>query len=182
MKNLAIQILILFSSLIAFANEAEQAAAVQSVPAVTEENQIPVVLEKQAKADSASNPVARMLLGLGVLAVLGFGAFYYSKKNLKPGSKKDENLAIKIVTQHYLGPKKSLAIVRVAGESILVGITDNNISMIKSLSLLDEDVPEEVPKTFTKALNQAEENQEDFSISGIKDIVSNRLRNMRNLE
>ena len=99
-------------------------------------------------------------------------------------------MQIKVLSQHYLGPKKSLVIVRVAGESILVGVTDSNISMIKSLALIDDEVPVETPKNFADALNSEkapmmklskaasstvgmsqDELEEEFSFSGLKTAV-----------
>jgi flagellar protein FliO/FliZ len=102
------------------------------------------------------------------------------------------------LTQHYLGPKKSLAIIRVAGESILIGVTDTNINMIKSLALLDDEVPEEihsnnfadlfggVPSTSAKATADSEsadaDPEEEFSIRGVKDVVSKKLKGMRSFQ
>ena len=130
------------------------------------------------------------------------------------------------MAQHYLGPKKSLAVVRVAGESILVGITDNNINMIKSLALLDEEIPDVTPNDFNQLIEKDDElstskvkdqvqmsakassskssnntysrasvkssvkaqvnenmdaEDDEFSIKGIKDIVSSKLKNMRSI-
>jgi flagellar protein FliO/FliZ len=146
-------------------------------------------------------------LTLSILGVVGTGAFIFLRKYSVPKEKKHQT-QIKVLQQHYLGPKKSLAIVRVAGESILVGITDHNISMIKSLSLLDDEVPEEAPKSFGKVMGKMEQADfseddnadepaarvsfksrakemdadEEFAISGIKDIVSKRLKGMRSFQ
>ena len=88
-----------------------------------------------------------------------------------------------------------------AGESILVGITDSNISMIKSLSLIDDEVPITTPKTFADAMmkpaaksgasalmngNTASELndnelEEEFSFAGLKDSVSKKLKSMRSI-
>ncbi len=79
---------------------------------------------------------------------------------------------------------------------MLIGMTDHNINMIKSLSLLDEDVPEEINHSFQTVFQKTEvqaqsnsqaqvaknEEPEDFSISGIRDFVSTRLKNMRSLD
>ncbi|MGE3758789.1 MAG: flagellar biosynthetic protein FliO, partial [Pseudobdellovibrionaceae bacterium] len=111
--------------------------------------------------------------------------------------KSPKQTQIKVLTQHYLGPKRSLAIVRVAGESVLIGVTDHNISMIKSLALLDEEIPEEVPENFNKAMlgtgatrvnfsdamtGDVEEGAEEFSIGTVKDVIRSRLKGMRNFE
>ena len=63
-------------------------------------------------------------------------------------------MKIKMITQFHLGPKKTLAVVRVAGESLLLGITESQIQLIKTLSLLDEDLPEVATENFQEALHQ----------------------------
>lgn len=166
----------------------------------------------------------------GAFAILGamiFGAWLLIRRTKGKNSFLKQAPQIKVLGQHHLGPRKSLAIIRVAGESILIGVTDHNISMIKSLSLLDEEVPHDVPTSFDHILggasanggvstfggaaikrsnakiasaasvagyfsgsdqgldeDAADENEaaEDFSIKGIRDFVSGRLKNMRSLE
>jgi len=145
------------------------------------------------------------LLTLSILGVVGGGAYFILRKYAVPRASKHQT-QIKVLQQHYLGPKKSLAIVRVAGESILIGVTENNISMIKSLSLMDDEVPEATPSNFgntfkeqitsedfiedsTRSKEQNKnskssfniEAEEEFAISGIKDIVSKRLKGMRSI-
>lgn len=154
------------------------------------ESEIPVVLEAQKKSDSSASSTARILFSILVLGALGGGILYFSKRHLKDSAKRSQATQIKVLTQHYLGPKKSLAIIRVAGESILIGVTDHNISLIKQLSLLDDDLPEETSGSFGAVLKSKsppvstsstafEEAGDEFAISGIKDIVRNRLKNMR---
>jgi flagellar protein FliO/FliZ len=119
------------------------------------ENEIPLNLEAAKKTteggSSATKALVSMMIVGTLLAVSYFGIRRYKISNTINKS----NTKIKVISQHYLGPKKSLAIIHVAGESILVGITDQNISMIKSLSLIDDEVPETLPNTFGQTLNQA---------------------------
>ncbi|MFV3408278.1 FliO/MopB family protein [Bdellovibrio bacteriovorus] len=171
------------------------------------ESEILLNLESNKKAASEGGGVFRILFTLSMLGVVGTGAYFFLRKYKIPKAMKHQT-QIKVLQQHYLGPKKSLAIVRVAGESILIGVTDHNISMIKSLSLLDDEVPEEAPQSFGKVLGQSaaadvdftdtadtEETpaprkrsakdldlDEEFAISGIKDIVSKRLKGMRSFQ
>ena len=103
------------------------------------EDQIPLKIENQIKTADASANTSKMVVSFGVVALMLGAAYYFIRKYStanKTGPK--SNMQIKVLSQHYLGPKKSLAIVRVAGESILIGVTDQNISMIKALSLLDD--------------------------------------------
>ncbi|MES2964149.1 MAG: flagellar biosynthetic protein FliO [Bdellovibrionota bacterium] len=162
------------------------------------ESQIPVLASQKEAKKSSSSPIGRLLLTLGILAVvLGATVFgvkrYAAARNLGPKS----STKIRVLTQHPLGPKKSLAIIQVAGESILVGITDQNISMLKTLSLIDDEVPTEVPNRFEAALDEFEEeaprarrsrsyeNEDDEfasqDLTKIRDVVSTRLKNMRNI-
>ncbi len=160
------------------------------------ESEILLNLESNKKAASEGGGVFRILFTLSMLGVVGTGAFFFLRKYKVPKAMKHQT-QIKVLQQHYLGPKKSLAIVRVAGESILIGVTDHNISMIKSLSLLDDEVPEESPQNFGKVLDMAEDVDapaprkrsakdldldDEFAISGIKDIVSKRLKGMRSFQ
>ncbi len=182
-----------FQAPLAFA--AEELAKVVNIPATeTEaikapaETEIPLNLESPKKAVASEGMVGKVIYSLAILALLAGGGFYFLRKYSMPKNAKTQ-AQIKVLSQHHFGPKKSLALVRVAGESILIGITDQNINLVKSLSLLDEDIPEEMPKTFSKTLNeqvQSDEStttqEEDFAISGIKDIVHRRLKSMRNFQ
>lgn len=156
------------------------------------ESEIPVNLEGGKKAGQSESPIFKLILSLSVLGVLGCAAYFFLKKYGQRSNKGTQATQIKVLSQHYLGPKKSLAIVRVAGESILIGITDHNVNLIKALSLLDEEIPEETPKSFQNVFSRKnqdevdfagdEDSKEEFSMSGIKDFVSSRLKNMRNIE
>lgn len=139
------------------------------------EEQIPINLEATKPSQTTESPFVRLIASLSVVGILMTGGLLFVKKKGFKKSLLKEN-QIKILTQHYLGPKKSLAIVRVAGESILIGITDQAISHIKTLSLLDDEIPESPPKEFEGLIKE-----EDFSMKGIKDIVGHKMKNMRSL-
>lgn len=189
---------------------AEGAANSEAAPVETtkvdnrRESEIPLNLEAKKTAASEGSGVFRILFTLSILGLVGTGAYFFLRKYSVPKAKKHQT-QIKVLQQHYLGPKKSLAIVRVAGESILIGIADHNISMLKPLSLLDDEVPEEAPQHFGKVLgglsakadfaaddeesapapkraSRELDTDEEFAISGIKDIVSKRLKGMRSFQ
>lgn len=167
---------------LASASTSASALSIDAAPKT--EAEIPLNLENDKSKTSGSDMHARILTSFLMLLVLGAGGFFFIRKYRHPRNSKIHS-QIKILTQHYLGPKKSLAIVRVAGESILIGVTDHNISMLKSLSLLDEDLPEEMPEKFNTVLSKktkeeaSEDEVEEFSISGVKDVVKLKLKNMR---
>lgn len=162
------------------------------------ESEIPLNLQAPKKSAEESHPVFKIILIFSMMGLVGSGAYVYLRKYSKNNFAAGKNNQIKVLTQHYLGPKKSLAIIRVAGESILIGVTDNNINMIKSLALLDDEVPEEVHSSnfadvfggiaavgaaAARSNQRSEDNEEEeFSIRGIKDVVSKKLKGMRSLQ
>lgn len=171
------------------------------------ETEIPLSLETQKKVASSESTYFRIIMVVAILGTLICGTWIFVRKNKFQNIKRNKN-EIKILAQHYLGPKKSIAVVRVAGESILVGITDAHINMIKTLSLMDDELPEVTSNNFKTELNERMENEatevtqsstynrrsqintkspiqdeeaDEFSIKGIKDLVSSKLKNMRSI-
>jgi flagellar protein FliO/FliZ len=169
-----------------------------------DESKISLSLDKVKKATSSESPWVRMIISLFVIIAVGLGVFIFTKRFSKSSQKIGGNIKIQTVSQQSLGAKKSLAVIRVAGEDILIGITDYNISMIKSLSFLDDEVEEKVPDHFVSELNRvtddfltlgrvpalkdqpkkktaAQPYEEQYSFANIKDIVSDKLKEMRPL-
>lgn len=159
------------------------------------ESQIPVFVSKKDTPKEAGSGVERLVMTLGVICVLLAATLFGLKRWAATRSKQKPNTKIQILTQHHLGPKKSLAIIQVAGEAILIGITDQNISMLKTLALIDDEVPGHVPRNFADEMetditrqdvdDDADERaDENFAVSGlrdVRDIVSNRLKGMKDL-
>ncbi len=157
------------------------------------EKEIPLTIgTDKKKADGGATSTKALASGLIVVALLG-ASYYYVRKYKISNTINKSNMQIKVLTQHYLGPKKSLAIIHVAGESMLIGITDSNISMLKSLSLIDDEV--DMPQKFNESFNesmvqknlatriksdaQLDELDEEFSFSGVTDAVSKKIKSMR---
>lgn len=166
--------------------EIKEANAALGSENLKKESEIPVLnnsIKKEVKTSSVTG--IRVTIGLVIVAVFLFSLWWASQKWLSKKRIKNPHTSIRVLTQHYLGPKKSLAIISVAGEPILIGVTDHNINFIKSLSLLEEEVPHEESRSFSSALQSAEqapnEEIEDYAVKGIKDVVSDRLKGMRNL-
>lgn len=180
------------------------AAAVEAVPkpdtAKLPENQIPVLTGAKEAKKSEGSSWSRLLITLGVMVVALGAAIYGLKRWSSKGGRKGPNTRIKVIAQHPLGPKKNLTIIHVAGESILIGVTDHNITMIKSLALIDDEIPESVPNHFQVNEDEYDEmpvsrsqdrarrsvdsgEGEDFAmraLGDIRDTVSTRLKNMKN--
>ncbi len=152
------------------------------------ESEIPLNLEAEKKSASSEGVAGRVFYSVAILLILGGGLFYFVKRYSIPKTSKSQ-AQIKVLSQHFFGPKKSVALIRIAGESMLIGITDNQINLVKSLSLLDEEVPEEVPQNFSRTLETKTDlepqvkaaDDEEFAISGIRDIVQRKLQGMRNI-
>ncbi len=102
----------------------------------------------EAKAVLLNDPpgftgsVIKMVTALGIVLAFLFAVAYLVKKYLgkKIGFAGQEE-KIKVVTSTYLGPKKSIALVEVAGEKIVVGVTATHISMLTKIGK-DEDFGE----------------------------------------
>lgn len=183
---------------IVFASAAEDVVVVSTEAAVVEpvavnklsEDQIPINIDQDKKPIEAQTTSGKLVLTGLVVSLMLAMAYYFVRKYKTSNKINKSNMQIKVLSQHYLGPKKSLAIVRVAGESVLIGVTDTNISMIKSLALLDEDIPTtEIPQSFVETMKESnpqtlakiEELEEEFSFSTVKDSVSKKLKSMRSL-
>ncbi len=165
----------------------------------TPESAIPVRLKvEKNEPDVSTDLQKRVWLGLAMIMATAALSFLILRKFRKVGNKKAEQFNMKVLSQHYLGPRKSLAVVRVAGESILIGVTDHHISMIKSLSLLDEDIPEETPGVFAKVFEKKKQSDrqvgaygasaqdeilddsvDSFALSSIQDVVNKKVKGLR---
>ena len=168
------------------------------------EDQIPLTIDNTKKATEGGSTTAKALMSMMIVLILTGTGYYFVRRYKFSNTINKSNMQIKVLSQHYLGPKKSLAIIHVAGESILVGVTDHNISMIKSLSLIDDEVPASLPNTFGQTLDKVEgsgnstapaatgtkaghgtaasavvELDEEFSFTNVTDSVSKKLRSMR---
>lgn len=152
---------------------------------VTPEDQIPLKIESAEKNAGSEGSGQKAILTLALVGIMLGVGYYFLKKKMyinKPGQ---SDMQIKVLSQHFLGPKKSLAIIRVAGESVLIGVTDQNISMLKTLSLLDDELPSVLPKDFdesmiTKADNEDQKIEEEFT--DVKTTVFQKIKSMRNIQ
>ncbi len=150
------------------------------------ESEIPILAGTKEKAASSNEGLPfKTIMSLAILLGFAVGLLFFLKwwsKNHKPNEITNK---IRVLTQHHLGPKKSLAIIRVAGEAILIGVTDQNINHIKTLSLLDDEIPETVPQNFQTELNEnfqddEREEPEDFTYGGsVKNTIAKRLKGLR---
>jgi flagellar protein FliO/FliZ len=76
-------------------------------------------------------------------------------------------------------------VVQVAGESVLIGITEHNISMLKTLSLLDDEIPDSSPAKFGPVMHSAshldgliDQEEDAFEYHGLKSEVAKKIKSM----
>jgi flagellar protein FliO/FliZ len=158
----------------------------------SEENILLKEARTPAEASGEMSPFQKMMFAIiALLAVAGGLMIMVQKMGRKKGySSIAQN--IKILTQKSLGPKKSLMLVRVAGETILLGVTDQNINHIKTLSLMEDEIPQFTEPQFSSQLQekieqtqaeptrlQAQPEEVDgyaiSSLSDVKDTISTRF-------
>ena len=146
-----------------------------------DEGSIPLRLNTEKSARSDADHLRKLILSLAILFV-GVGlTVFYLKRGLRNRPPTGSDRSIRILASHYLGPKRSLALVSVAGETMLIGITDQNINLIKNLALLEEEVPAQVPKDFKTSLASVQdpEMEEEFAMAGLREVVAKKLKQMR---
>ena len=173
----------------------EAEAVLQSENPAKEKNlseaQIPVLTQTaktEAAAASGENTLVRTGLGFAIaialLVTLGLGVRKWVQNRALPKT----NTSIRMLTQFHMGPKRSLAVVRVAGETLLIGVTDSNVTLLKTLSLIDEEIPENVPRSFEETLGRAgagevdfkeDQRPDDFSFKGLRDIYKSSRKSSR---
>lgn len=139
--------------------ESEVANQAKTSPASgsSSESEIPLKAIGAKSAASDSSPWARMGFAMLVLLVSAGGIMIWVKKNKAQASINGRKMEIKLLGQMSLGPKKSIAIVSVAGEALALGVSDQQITLLKNLALLDEDIPTEnqANKNFGPVLESA---------------------------
>ncbi|MBY0385552.1 flagellar biosynthetic protein FliO [bacterium] len=147
-----------------------------------DEKEIPLVA-KSAKAAEAGMPsMGRAAAGIIAILFLLASVYFVNKKlGQKRAGAPFNHDSIKVVSQKYLGPKRQLTLVRVSGEYLLLGVTDHNISLIKQLAIVDDEIPDLEPQNFKTAVKkitqrsddmdaQAQEVEDSFSVSSLSDV------------
>ena len=153
--------------------------AKSSKESLSEENILLAAATKTKKKSSTMSPLNKVMIS--IFALMGIAAVVFSAIH-KAGKKKGHTSIaknIKVLTQKSIGPKKNLMLIRVAGETILLGVTDNNINHIKTLSLMEDELPEYTEPKFSSQLKdkiektnvgETTEEVDGFSISRLDDV------------
>jgi len=87
-------------------------------------------------------------LGLSLLAIVAiiYATVFLMKK--LSGNKIGRGRTIQIIEQTYLAPKKSVCLLKLADRVVLVGITENNISLLTELDC------ESMPAEYLNKINE----------------------------
>ncbi len=118
---------------------------------------------------AATISILKMLVALVVVIGCIYLAIYLMKKLMGPkyrGSRKAR--VLEILETAYIDPKKSLSLVRVADKSVLIGVTDNQISMLTELD-------PQVTMSLTKPVPGQEE---EGGFAGMLRSASNKLEGL----
>lgn len=146
------------------ADEDKPLTTKEEAPSSKKEEQIPAFHEAHSKVDKPQSLWGRLVLSLVVVIAVAGGLILAVRRWSKAKNTVGTNAKVKINHQLHLGPKKSIALIEVAGEHLLIGITDNNISLLKTLSIINDEIPEQVPHNFEDVL------QEDFAFGKNLDV------------
>ncbi len=85
----------------------------------------------------------KMLSALAiVLGILVGGAFYVKRFFLQTASDSGDGTAINVLATRYLGPKSSIMLIDVLGQVVVVGVSNNQMSFITTIS--DPDAREKI--------------------------------------
>jgi flagellar protein FliO/FliZ len=143
-------------------------AAKSTSVAELKESEIPVILTGKTTADEKGNSIWRMMASLAVIAVTAAIGIYVSKRYARKKDKGGQKARIELMHQLHMGPRKSIGLIRVAGETMLVGITEQNINMLKSVTLIDDELEHVAGKDFNGFL------EDEFSIEDVRSALSPR--------
>lgn len=134
----------------------------ETIAAAQKESEIPVQLTSPAKSKDSGNLMWRLAASMGFLSVVAGVLYYVTRRWSRPRDKGAQGARIEMVHQFHMGPRKSIALIRVAGETILLGVTDTNINMIKPVSLIDDELEGLMKKDFNNFL------EDEFSIEDVR--------------
>ncbi|MEG8989441.1 flagellar biosynthetic protein FliO [Ignavibacteria bacterium 4148-Me] len=93
-----------------------------------------------------------------IFGLLFFALLMVRKYSFSINGKRSKLLKIEVINNHLIMPKKYLSVVKVQDKILLLGISENSITLLKeydySPSLDDDLIQGEVKKTFLDLLKQ----------------------------
>lgn len=141
---------------------AVEAVKTVEAPKVEKESEIPVTFTSKS-AETGHNGIAwRLIASVALIAVVGGACMFATRRWSKGKDKGGKQARIEILHQLHMGPRKSIALLRVSGETMLVGITDHNINMLKPVTLIDDELEGVLNKDFNHFL------EDEFSVEDVR--------------
>jgi flagellar biogenesis protein FliO len=143
------------------ATTGESATAITAVS----ESQIPLFPKGKTVEKAGLNPYWRVAASMVFIFIFGAGAIVVAKRRGYKRNVTGSTARIEVLHQHHFGPKRGLALVRVAGEVMLISMTDQNINMMKSVALIDDELPGLRANDFNNFL------EDEFTVSSVQDAL-----------
>jgi flagellar protein FliO/FliZ len=147
-------------------------AAVTAIDATIQEskkeNEIPVFTKSEKVAKSENSLIWRLVTSMLLLAVVGGAMIFATKRYARKKNTGGDKVRIEVLHRYQLSPKNSLALVRVAGEAILIGCTDQSVNMLKTVTLIDDELEGLLGKDFNGFL------EDDFKIEDMRSALQPR--------
>lgn len=109
----------------------------------------------------------KMVLSLGLVLAILYLAYRWTRRSLPAGTAGGKGRLIQVLGNQYLGVKKSIAVVRVPGNILVLGIGNEQINLLTKID--DPDVM----AAFTS------ESERDGRAGGFKDQLQRMLRPMQ---
>jgi len=79
--------------------------------------------------------VVKMISSLAVVLGLMIGAAYVLKRGFqRAGAVPADEGLIRVISSHYLGPKNSIMVMEVLGSIMVIGISNNQMSLLTTIS------------------------------------------------
>lgn len=79
--------------------------------------------------------IVKLLSALAIVIVALYGGLYLLKRMMTTRrTASARQAALEVIESAYVGPKKTVSLVRVGNKAVLVGVTDQQISMLTELS------------------------------------------------
>lgn len=123
----------------AFRKDKNEKTPLESKGIPTKENSTALQKKEASGGPDIFSAGFKMFYTLALVLGLMFLLFHVFKKYVwKNGVFGSENKPIKVLSTGFLGPKKSIALVEVAGEVLVLGIANENISLLANVEDPDQ--------------------------------------------
>lgn len=133
------------------------------------ESEIPVVLPSRVPATEAGSAFWRVVASLALVSAVGAGIYIFSRRWSRSRDQGGNKARIEVMHQLHLGPRKSVCLIRVSGEAVLIGVTDHNVSLIKPVTLIDDEMEHAAAKDFNNFL------EDEFSVHDVRSALATRV-------